>query len=294
MNFEQLRIFLAVVEYKSFTKAAESMYISHSTTSRNVAALEEELGVRLLRRDNRSVHLTPAGEVLYREGQRLLKKVEAIETAVRDAALGRVGKLTVASMELRLSVLHTGLQEFCRQYPEVALGVYHRSAGEIWDQVLSGEADVGLTYSFALAPDQKDICLRLVSRERFCLVAPPEFAQGRARRPIQGQELHGITLIGVSGESQLGTEGLTEYIRQLRVRNETMMVPTLESLFLQVRSGNGVAILPQPLAREYAEDCTLVELEDLDESFHLVMIWRRDNHNPSIQRLANLWRGERA
>ena len=58
--------------------------------------------------------------------------------------------------------------------------------------------------------------------------------------------------------------------------------------------GNGArAILLCVYGNRDYED-TLVELEDLDESFHLVMIWRRDNHNPSIQRLANLWRGERA
>ena len=84
MNFEQLKIFLAVVDHGNFTKAAEALYISHSTTSRNVSALEEELGVRLLARDNRSVSLTPAGKLLCREGLRLVKKIEAIESAVRE------------------------------------------------------------------------------------------------------------------------------------------------------------------------------------------------------------------
>ncbi|MCL2343512.1 MAG: LysR family transcriptional regulator [Firmicutes bacterium] len=85
MDLNQLRIFLAVVNCGSFTRAAESLYISHSTTSRSVAALEEALGVRLLHRDNHSVRLTPAGELLYREGKQLLRRVETIESKLRAA-----------------------------------------------------------------------------------------------------------------------------------------------------------------------------------------------------------------
>lgn len=83
IDLEQLRIFLAVAEHGGFTKAAESMYISHSTTSRHVAMLEESLGVRLFTREHRKVKLTPAGEILCREGVKLFKKIEAIENAVR-------------------------------------------------------------------------------------------------------------------------------------------------------------------------------------------------------------------
>ena len=89
MELEHLRIFLAVVDQGSFTKAARALYISHSTTSRSVSALEQALGVRLLKRDNRSVQLTPAGETLRREGRQLLSRVEAMEKAVR--ALGDDG-----------------------------------------------------------------------------------------------------------------------------------------------------------------------------------------------------------
>ena len=83
MDLSQLRVFLAVVDCGSFSRAAEALYISRSTTSRSVAALEEAVGVRLLRRDNRSVRLTAAGETLYREGRQLLRQAETVEKAVR-------------------------------------------------------------------------------------------------------------------------------------------------------------------------------------------------------------------
>jgi DNA-binding transcriptional LysR family regulator len=74
MEPEQLRIFLAVAEHGSFTAAAKALFVSHSTTSRAVAALESELGLPLFLRQGRSVSLTQAGETLKPEAERLSEK----------------------------------------------------------------------------------------------------------------------------------------------------------------------------------------------------------------------------
>ena len=84
MELEQLRIFLAVAGEKSFSRGARKLYISHSTPSRAVSALEEELGVKLLRRGNRVQALTPAGETLAREAEELLRRAEEIPKRVRE------------------------------------------------------------------------------------------------------------------------------------------------------------------------------------------------------------------
>ncbi len=63
MNFQNIEYFLAVVEYRNFTKAAQSLYISQQSLSENIRRLEEEIGTPLLYRC-RSLSLTPAGEFL--------------------------------------------------------------------------------------------------------------------------------------------------------------------------------------------------------------------------------------
>ncbi len=85
MELEKLRIFLAVAETGSFSLGARRLYISHSTTSRAVSALEEELGVALLRRDNRVLGLTPAGERLCAEAAALLEQERRARERVRAA-----------------------------------------------------------------------------------------------------------------------------------------------------------------------------------------------------------------
>lgn len=83
MDLEQLRIYLAVAERQSFTAAARALFVSHSTTSRAVSALERELETQLLVRHGRSVTLTPAGEFLQAEAAKLLSQAEALRVAVR-------------------------------------------------------------------------------------------------------------------------------------------------------------------------------------------------------------------
>ena len=87
MELEQLRTFLAVAECGSFSEAAKRLFVSHSTTSRAVAALEAELGTTLLRRSSRSVTLTPAGEVLVERAKDLLRQAEAIKQAVQKTSV---------------------------------------------------------------------------------------------------------------------------------------------------------------------------------------------------------------
>ena len=84
MELEQLRIFVAVAESGSFTKGARRLYISHSTTSRAISALEEELGQRLLDRDNRVLGLPAAGELLLAEAKNIIASVDGLGERLRS------------------------------------------------------------------------------------------------------------------------------------------------------------------------------------------------------------------
>ena len=85
MELEQLRHFTAAAEAGSFSAAARSLYISHSTLCRSVSALEEELGVRLFERSSRDFRLTEAGEALLPQAQSLLAAAEKIKDGMKNA-----------------------------------------------------------------------------------------------------------------------------------------------------------------------------------------------------------------
>ena len=84
MELEQLRIFCAAAESGSLSRAASALYISHSTVSRAVSALEASVGAELFSRDSRGVRLTEAGQVLFEGAQQLLRLAEELEGKVRN------------------------------------------------------------------------------------------------------------------------------------------------------------------------------------------------------------------
>ena len=75
-----------MAKYKSFSEAARKLYISHSTTSRAVSALEKELDVKLFERNNHIVALTPAGQVMLEEAEKLLKAMDESVERVKAAS----------------------------------------------------------------------------------------------------------------------------------------------------------------------------------------------------------------
>ena len=281
MDFEQLKIFVSVVEHGSFTKAAETMYISHSTTSRNVSALEEHLNVKLLVRDSKGLKLTGAGSLLYREGTKLLQEAEKLEATVKNAVSDKAEELSVASVKLNSRKLSEAYREFCSSYPGTSLGIYHHELSELLGLVGRGEADLGVTFSYALPKEAESYSICKVAEEEFCVVVSKKHPLSQ-KKSVRAKELRDVNYVSV-GEQRSGfTRSLEEEILKDRPRSEILSVPTLESLFLQVRSGNGISLVPYPMAREYGEGCVILDLEDVDTRFEVVIFWRKDNENPSL------------
>jgi DNA-binding transcriptional LysR family regulator len=96
MDIRHLRYFLAVAEAGSMTRAAEALGIQQPPLSQQILALEQELGVPLLRRHPKGVEPTPAGQVLRAEAQRLVAGMAALQARMARVAQGLEGVLDVA------------------------------------------------------------------------------------------------------------------------------------------------------------------------------------------------------
>jgi DNA-binding transcriptional LysR family regulator len=94
-DLRQLRAFLAVAEQLSFTRAAEQLHLQQQTVSKTIRQLEAELGVELLERTTREVHLTPAGRVLADSGPAVLAAADAAFTQARQVGTGSAGRIRV-------------------------------------------------------------------------------------------------------------------------------------------------------------------------------------------------------
>ena len=87
MEFKQIEAFVNVVKHKSFSKAADATFLTQPTISAHISALEKELGVKLISRTNRLLSLTPAGELLLKEGRELLAAADGLSAKLREPEL---------------------------------------------------------------------------------------------------------------------------------------------------------------------------------------------------------------
>ena len=119
-KFEDLQAFVSVVEAGSFTGAADRLDIAKSAVSRRVSALEERLGVQLLRRTTRRLNLTDSGQSFYEHSARILADLEEAEAAVAQEHGELRGTLRVA-LPLSFGVRHMckPIAEFSRRHPRV-------------------------------------------------------------------------------------------------------------------------------------------------------------------------------
>lgn len=108
MDLKLLRYFAVLAEEQHFGRAARRLALSQPPLSSAIRRLEEELGTALFERTSRRVSLTQAGEVLRREAQAILQRVESAQTLVRDVADGLRGRLLIGFSG---SMIYRGLPE---------------------------------------------------------------------------------------------------------------------------------------------------------------------------------------
>ena len=160
MQFEDLRAFIHIARCGSFSRAASTMCVAQSALSRRMQRLEHSLGIRLLERKFDGVELTPHAQDFYLKAQRLVEDLEALKRnatmglenpsgEVRIAFAGRTGRMLAPPLVTRCN----------RETPLLRLQLMEGRVSEVHAWLMSGAADVGLTYNNELAVDFKVVPL---------------------------------------------------------------------------------------------------------------------------------------
>lgn len=146
MRHRQLEHFVAVVEEGSFTKAAERLLVAQPSLSSSLAALEKELGGRLLERLPRGVQPTPAGRALLIEARAALAATERAGRVARSVLQGEAGELHVQTvLSLAAGVLPPAIQLWHQRSPTISLHPReHHHATLLEDSLLAGQGDLAV------------------------------------------------------------------------------------------------------------------------------------------------------
>ena len=173
MNLQQLRFLNEVVRQGlNISDAASALYTSQPGISKQIKLLEEELGIEIfVRNGKRIVAITEPGKAVLAIAQRMLQDAGNLKQVAEEFHSQHTGNLTIATTHTQARyALPPTVKQFIKRYPGVKLGLHQGSPTQIAEQVLSGEADIGIaTESLALY----DELITLPCYEwNHCVIAP--------------------------------------------------------------------------------------------------------------------------
>lgn len=144
MELRQMEYFVTVIKFRNYTKAANELHVSQPTISIAIQKLEEELGVRLLERDNKSLSLTEEGEIFLEKCKEILQKTEDLSHIMSDLRPSAKKKLSMAFPSTAGSWLWGILiNEFPKEYPNIELTLIDYGTLEIVRKLKFQELEVG-------------------------------------------------------------------------------------------------------------------------------------------------------
>ncbi len=180
MDLKQMRYFLAVAEERNLTRAAERLHMAQPPLTRQIHALEDELGTPLFVRTPRGVELTSAGEALLDEVPNLLALAQRARERTQLAGAGRTGRLDVGLFgSAVLDVIPRMLARFHAARPEVRIVLHNQTKAEQIEALRERRITIGFN---RLVPPESDLVVETVLRERLVVALPerhPLAARGR-------------------------------------------------------------------------------------------------------------------
>jgi DNA-binding transcriptional LysR family regulator len=187
MELRHLRYVVAIAEERSFTRAAERLWIAQPGLSTQIRRLEAELGIQLFVRHTRGVELTDAGELFLERARAVLAAAEAAQAVGADMEAGLVGSVRLGiATEARWEPTRELLEAFGRDRPAVELTTFESYGGTLLRDLRDGRIDV------VLAPSEfgsAELSRAHLGKESWLVLAGPSHRLAGASGAVAGSEL---------------------------------------------------------------------------------------------------------
>jgi DNA-binding transcriptional LysR family regulator len=274
VTFRHLRYFAAVAGVGSFARAAKQLHVAQPALSRQIRALEAEIGVGLFERGRRGVALTPAGTALLSAvralGDRLVLLVLRTQLA-RDGMRGRL-RIGLARSALESSSIGGAIATLQEAYPEIDLAVSEITPFSQARQLREGALDIAV----AVQQENEEPGIRrevLFEELVDCAILPRDHALSRAVS-VSAEQLRDLPLVTIA-ESR--ASGLTRVYKALRAISTVHEHETVESVFGLVAAGRGWTIGPRFFRRNPPAGTAVLTLRDVRIKIEVALHWRADD-----------------
>ncbi len=273
MELAQLEAFVAVVEEKSFSRAAARLHRTQPAISQAVKRLEEWSGEPLFDRSAKSGVLTPGGQLLYDYGKKVLNLRLEARTALEELRTLERGKVTLGANESTALYLLPVVKRFRERHPGVQVTVKRSLSRDIPSALLRYELDLGvLSYD----PHNADLEPIVVSVDELCMIVPPGHRLARARE-VSVHDLGNESFIAHSIPSPYKQRVIETFARLHTPLKIAVELPTVETIKKFVTMSMGVAFAPRMCVEEELarREFVAVPIKELRIQRKLRLLYRR-------------------
>lgn len=288
MTFNQINYFLAVAQHLNFTRAAAALFVTQSTLSRSIAALETELGVTLLERDFHNVGLTPAGELMNREMQGIMGAINGLIRRVQQVDGRENDRLVIGILEgqaVATSMLFA-IRILSDNFPQFSVDIRKMSHQELIEAIKSRDIDIAETI---LAPDtvldEELLHIRLEDVKNY-LVAWTEDPIWQRKPSLDS--LRDQTLI-IPERIHPGVDCVNRVLAEAGIEPAVRKASDMETHSLWLDAGVGVSICNEGhviCASPSVRPLMAVPLEELPK-VSIALMWNKEHDTPMLSRFLN-------
>jgi DNA-binding transcriptional LysR family regulator len=232
-TLQQLRILKAVATEKNFTKAAETLYLSQPSLSKQIKTLENNLDTLLINRESNKISLTENGKVLLQYSERILALCEESCRALMDLKNGERGNLTVgASQTIGTYLMPRVLALFTQNYPQIDLKVQVNSTRIVANSILNREIDIAVVGGEISDDLKKTLSIEDFVYDELSLIISKSHPFAKKKK-INKEDLYCLDFITLNSNSTI-----KKFIDNILIQNqiETQQLKTI----LQLNSIEGI------------------------------------------------------
>lgn len=251
MLYNQLLYFMKTVECKSFTKAADELFLSQSAVSKSIKKLEEDLQVTLIDRSYRKFSLTIQGEIVYEFAKEMFSYYEMKERELRN-------RLREEDTSVRFGLppaagnvfFSSSIFSFLDKHPSVDLKIYDVTSKFIVDKLLKGDLDIGI----AISPFNDDrFCMREIYASEAVLVVNKDHPLSK-KQSVDFSELKDEKFVQVT-EDYMYYQVFIDHCHKAGFHPNIVFKSNQLNLLLEIVGSNKVvSIIPKPLLGNYPKD----------------------------------------
>ena len=282
-TLQQLRILKAVATEKSFTKAAEILFLSQPYLSKQIKALEQNLDVSLLRRNSNTISLTENGQIFLQYAERILALCEESCRALIDLKNGERGNLSVgASQTIGTYLMPRLLALFAQNYPQIDLKVQVNSTRVIAKQIVNRQIDLALVGGEVPQELKQNLKIEHFVEDELNLIVSNSHPFAK-RKKIKKEDLYHLNFITLHSNSTI-RKFVDNILKQNNIETDqltiVMQLNSIEAIKTAVSLGLGAAFVSSSAIEKEIKLKTveILEIENIKITRTLSIVSNSDSY----------------